>query len=447
MSVALAYAVGVLVLVVGLAASIALHEVGHLVPAKRFGVKVTQYMVGFGPTLFSRRRGETEYGVKAIPLGGYIRMIGMYAPPQPGAAPPRRAGRFSHLADEARSAAAQEIGEGEDPRTFYRLPVRQRLVVMLGGPAMNFVLAILFIGLMLTVTGIPAVQPGAEVAAVSRCVVPAGQAAQDECAASDPPTPAAAAGVAPGDVIVSIDGDAVSSTAEVGSLVRPRVGTPTPVVVERDGRELTLTLTPVENTVAQVDADGQPVTDATGAVATTQAGFIGLTSVAPTALERQPVTSVPATIGDYTVRTAKVVATLPVRMVEVTQAAFGPGPRDPEGPIGLVGVGRLSGEVATSDLFATTAERVSVMLGLLGSVNLALCLFNLVPLLPLDGGHVAGALWEGARRAVARRRGRPDPGPFDLARLLPVTYAVIALFLVMSVILVYADIVDPVTLG
>ena len=458
MSTVVAYAVGVLVLVGGLALSIALHEVGHLVPAKRFGVKVTQYMVGFGPTVFSRRRGETEYGVKAVPLGGYIRMIGMYAPERAAAEVPagsggrgrraRRSSRFSHLADEARAAAAVEIGEGEDPRTFYRLPVAKRLVVMLGGPSVNFVLAVVFLGLMLVGTGVQAPQAGAEVASVSRCVVPAGQADdQRGCTAADPPTPAAAAGIRPGDRVVSVAGERITDTARIGALVRPRVGQAVPILVERDGQRLDLTVTPVLNAVAALDADGNARTDASGAVQTVQAGFLGITSTAPVALERQPVSAVAPFVGDATLRTAGIVLTLPQRMVDIAQAAFGPGERDPNGPIGVVGVGRLSGEVATSDLFTSTAERVSVMLGILGSVNLALCVFNLIPLLPLDGGHVAGALWEGARRAIAKRRGRPDPGPFDLARLLPVTYAVVALFLGMSVLLLYADIVKPVTLG
>jgi membrane-associated protease RseP (regulator of RpoE activity) len=187
------------------------------------------------------------------------------------------------------------------------------------------------------------------------------------------------------------------------------------------------------------------VTGADGRVVTERVGFLG---VSPT-LEPvpQPLSSVPGYVAGATWKTAGVVLALPQRMVGVAQAAFGSGQRDPNGPIGLVGVGRLSGEVASSDLFATTGERVGAMLTILGSLNLALFVFNLVPLLPLDGGHVAGALWEAARRRVAVLRGRPDPGPFDLARLLPVTYVVTALLVGMSVLLLYADIVRPITLG
>ena len=136
----LAYAAGVLIAALGVALSFALHVVGHLVPAKRFGVRVTQYMVGFGPTVWSRRRGETEYGLKAIPLGGYIRMIGMF-PPKPGDAPgtirATSTGRFSQLADEARAAAHEELLPGDENRVFYRLSTPKKVAVMLGGPLMN----------------------------------------------------------------------------------------------------------------------------------------------------------------------------------------------------------------------------------------------------------------------------------------------------------------------
>ncbi|MGN6610307.1 MAG: site-2 protease family protein, partial [Angustibacter sp.] len=141
---------------------------------------------------------------------------------------------------------------------------------------------------------------------------------------------------------------------------------------------------------------------------------------------------------------------IPQKMVGIVQAAFGSGARDPNGPISVVGVTRAAGEIASSDsipFVQTPRERVSFFLSLLASLNLALFVFNLIPLLPLDGGHVAGALWEGLRRAVARVRRRPDPGPADVARLLPIAYAMSTVLIVMSVLLIYADIVKPVKLG
>lgn len=126
------YVAGVVIIAVGIALSIALHEIGHLVPAKRFGVRVPQYMVGFGPTIWSRHKGETEYGVKAIPLGGYIRMIGMF-PPKSGDAPgtirTSSTGRFTQLADEARAQSFEEVRPGDEDRLFYKLSVDRKSVV------------------------------------------------------------------------------------------------------------------------------------------------------------------------------------------------------------------------------------------------------------------------------------------------------------------------------
>src|SRR5690606_16847189 len=126
-------------MLVGLGLSIGLHEVGHLVPAKLFGVRVGQYMIGFGPRLWSRRFGETEYGVKVLPLGGFISMSGMY-PPSDRSGPAK--GLFASLVQDARAANDETIAAGSEERVFYRLPVWKRIIVMLGGPAMNLILAI-----------------------------------------------------------------------------------------------------------------------------------------------------------------------------------------------------------------------------------------------------------------------------------------------------------------
>ena len=172
----LLYVLGVLFVVLGVGLSIGLHEIGHLVPAKKFGVKVTQYMVGFGPTLWSTRRGETEYGLKAIPLGGYIRMIGMF-PPRPGDAEGTirvsSTGRFTQLADEARQLSLEEIKPGDEDRVFYKLSVPKKVVVMMGGPVMNLVIAVVLLTGLVTLYGQQEVKDGAIVASVSECVVPA----------------------------------------------------------------------------------------------------------------------------------------------------------------------------------------------------------------------------------------------------------------------------------
>jgi membrane-associated protease RseP (regulator of RpoE activity) len=148
---------------------------------------------------------------------------------------------------------------------------------------------------------------------------------------------------------------------------------------------------------------------------------------------------------DITVRSASALVSFPAKMVGLTEAAFTDQPRDPEGPVGVVGVSRISGEVASAD--APPSWRIAQFLAIVASLNLFLFLFNLLPILPLDGGHVAGALYEGGRRQVARWRGRPDPGPVDVARMLPVAYTVALVLITMSVIILWADIVKPIRLG
>lgn len=428
-------ALGIALFVLGILVSIALHEVGHLVPAKRSGVKVTQYMVGFGPTLWSTRRGETEYGVKWIPLGGYIRMIGMF-PPAPGADPRRlrraSTGPFAQLVEDARTASLEEIAPGDEPRTFYRQPVRRKLLIMLGGPLMNLLLAAVLFTLVLSVIGVPTSAPlsqvGTRLATVSSCVLPPG--ANRACVPGDRPTPAAAAGLRPGDTIVGFEGEPVDQWEELSSRIRQAGGRTVSLRVERDGQSrdvpVALTTTPRE---------GQ------------QVGFLGVSPQSPPpVLQRRPLGDVPALMWNFTVLTGKAMLGIPQRMVGVWEAAFGGAERDPMGPIGVVGVSRIGGEVAAMPDVPVSFKAVE-FLNLLASLNMALFVFNLLPLLPLDGGHAAGALWEGLRRTLARVRGRPDPGPVDVARLLPLAYGVAVLLVGMSVLLLYADVVNPIRYG
>ena len=450
----LAYIVGVLVLAFGVGASIGLHEIGHLVPAKRFGVRVTQYMVGFGPTLWSRRRGETEYGIKAIPLGGYIRMIGMF-PPRPGEDPAKvrvsSTGRFSQLADEARKASLEELRPGDVDRVFYRLPVHRKIVVMLGGPFMNFVIGTVLLTILVTAHGVLAEQEGARVAAVAQCVKTYEAAQTDPSCAGAPDTPANAAGILPGDEIRTINGEPVRTSADVGRLVRPRVDQSTDIVVLRDGAERSLTVTPILNTLPAYDDTGQPILGADGKQKVIETGYLGISSSAVLDYETQPLTAVPAYVGENLWRTAGAIFRIPQKMVGVWNAAFSGQERDLESPISVVGVGRVAGEVSAGKLDNIVGEswgdKAWFLVMLIASLNLMLFVFNLIPLLPLDGGHVAGALWEGTKKGWARLRGNPDPGHVDVAKALPVAYAVSLGLLVMSALLIYADIVNPIDLG
>ncbi|MEZ3159882.1 site-2 protease family protein [Microbacterium sp. BWT-B31] len=440
-----AFIIGIVLLVVGLAVSIALHELGHMLPAKKFGVRVGQYMIGFGPTLWSRRRGETEYGVKAIPLGGYISMAGMY-PPSPAKADGSagRAGRagggfFATMVQDARAANDLTLETDDDPRVFYRLPVWKRVVVMLGGPFMNLVLAIVLFTILLSGIGVQAATTTID--SVSECVIPSGEQ-RTACEASDPAAPAAQAGLQPGDVLVSVAGQPVDTFAESSAIVRESAGQTIPVVVERDGDEVTLRLTPTAVSVPETDAAGQVVTDAEGDPVMTEVGYAGMR--AQLAYVPQPIWSGAEATFAQVGAVAGIVWKLPAMVWDTAVATVTGQERDPNGPLSVVGAGVLAGEVAASD--QPVLNRISGLLGLLASLNVALFVFNLIPLLPLDGGHVAVALWDGTKRVWAKLTDRPSPKPVDATKLVPVTFVVVVALIAMGAVLIISDLVNPISL-
>ncbi|ROR92114.1 M50 family metallopeptidase [Nocardioides aurantiacus] len=438
----LLFVLGVLVFVVGLLGSVALHEAGHLIPGKLFHVKVTQFMIGFGRTLWSRQRGETEYGLKAIPLGGYCKLVGMVPPNADEGATAtmvrsRPTGMFAQLASDARDAEYEHVDAADHGRLFYDKPWWQRLVILGSGVAINLVLA--FVLFAITFMGYGVYQATTTVSRVSECVIAVTAVTADQpqrdCTAEDPASPAREAGFRPGDRFVSINGEPVRTWRQTQQAIRGNGERTAAVVVERDGREVTLRPTTTVTT---------QVTDAEKPTEVSEVGFLG---VVPTQeRERQDLGYVVSVMADGTWQTLRTIGTLPARVWDAGQAALGLEERDPNGPMSVVGAGRVAGELASEDR-VPALDRFFAIITLLAGLNLFLGLVNLVPLPPFDGGQMATTLYETVRRAFARLRRRPDPGGVDAAKLLPVTYVMASVILVVSLVLVVADVLAPITLS
>jgi membrane-associated protease RseP (regulator of RpoE activity) len=401
-------------------ASIALHEVGHLVPAKIFGVRVPKYFVGFGKTLWSTRRGETEYGVKLLPLGGYVRLMGMYPP-----AKTHRTGRLAELAEGAREAEWSEITATDvaTNRLFYQKKTWQKLIIMSGGPLMNILLAFLiFLGINLAYGQ---TQQTLTVAVVTQCL----EAAPATCVAP----PAKQAGLEAGDTIVALNGTKVSTWRELVGRVRGQGDGELTFTIDRPGAgQLVLPgVHGVFRQLADLDDPSKSVT----------AGFAGMSS-ATTVVRVGPVGTA-KDMWTMTTQSVKALATFPAKVFVTAYDLVTGKPRDVNGPLSVIGASVAASELATTDQL-TQSGRIASYFSLLGGVNLFVAILNLVPLLPFDGGHIAGALWEALRRAWARLVRRPDPGFVDTARLLPVAYVVGAFLMITGVILVLADIISPI---
>mgnify|MGYP001745252941 FL=1 len=408
---------GIVVVVIGILVSVALHEVGHMLPAKKFGVLVPDYAVGFGPALWKKKIGDTTYALRAVLLGGYVKIVGMYAPARPGTPLVGRRGKPT-LAQEAREASAEEIPPGQEARAFYLLSAPKKIAVMLGGPLMN--LLICFVLSAITMMGIGAPTASRTIASVPATI----QTSSGEIA-----SPAYEAGVLPGDTVTAWNGTPVATFADLQKAVGATPeGESAILTVERDG--------------ASVDLTVSPVTGAQGA------RYVGVT--AGYEYVSASLTDVLEADWQMFTGTAAVVVRLPQAVWQVGRSVVTDEQRDATGVVSVVGVGRMAGEV-TGDSASLglhdTRQVVGVLLSLLASLNMALFVFNLIPLPPLDGGHIVGAIYEGVRRQFGRLRGKEDPGPADTARLVPLTWAVGGLLVAMSVILIVADIVKPISLG
>ncbi len=414
--------IGVVVLVVGLMVSVALHEYGHLYPAKKFGAAVPEYWVGFGPEIWKTKKGGTTYGVKAILLGGYVRIVGMFAPGLPGRKMTNKRGQTT-LAEQARIQSAQDVQEAQRSGTpgtpFYQLSTPKKVAVMAGGPLMNLGIALVLIAVVLVGFGWQAPTTTLE-------------SVLDEVEGQ--PGPAALAGVRSGDQIVSWNQVPTPTWDELRETIQETPETGSEVTLLRDGKEVTVTVVPI------VDSDGTRT--------------VGIVS----ALGRQrgSVTEVGQVAWQQFVGTGKAIIGLPVGLYKTTRSLITGEERDPNGVVSLVGVAQIAGQITSADPFDAGAggtaspvsvlDRVAMMLSLLAALNMALFVFNLIPLPPLDGGHVVGALYGGGKNVAAKVRGKPKPPPADTARMMPLTYIVFGTLIALTVLLMLVDVVNPIAI-
>ena len=394
-------ALGWLIFLVALLVSVMLHETGHFVMAKRFGMKATRYFVGFGPTVWSTWRGETEYGIKALPLGGFVKIEGM--------------------------TSLDEVDPEDEPRAFRRAPAWQRLIVLAAGSFMHFLIAALLIFGLAIGLGIEN-DNTTQLGTVAACVPSSNAALQNDtsCPSGAAESPAKAAGLKVGDTVTAFDGTKVTSWTQLsGLIVKVKAGTPVTLAVDRAGRTVTL-----HTTLASVSGHG---------------GYLG---VAPsTVFQRQSFldslkyvgTGFSATITGSVSAIGHLPAAIPSLFAsDRSSTAAG-------NVSSVVGAARETGQAVAANV--GWQYKVDFVLLLIAELNIFVGVFNLLPLLPLDGGHVAVVLWERAKAWLARLRRRPDPGMVDYRKLIPVSTSVFLVLVVFGVLLILADIVNPVNIG
>ena len=390
--------VGALAFIVALLLSVMIHEAGHFFTAKRFGMKVTEFFLGFGKKLWSFQRGETEFGVKAVPAGGYCRIVGM--------------------------SMHEPLTEDERPRAFYTSSVPKRLVVLGAGSFLHFVLGFITLVILFSAVGTSAVS--GTVGLVPQCLPSDGKT----CAPTDPASPAFVAGVKAGDQITAIDGVKYHHWSDAVVKIRASAGKPIDLTIYRGGSILHITLTPIARTVNGKSIGIMGVNNRIGNQRDSVIESLGSAG----SLSRQLFTSSISSLF-----------TLPAKVPALFRETFGREKRDPQGLVGVVGVARVSAQTA-SDPHLATREKIATFLLIVASLNIFVGIFNLLPLLPLDGGHMAIAIADGVRRTWAKRRKRPIPAPLDVEKLMPVTIAVFVLLVALSLLLLAADIFNPVTL-
>jgi membrane-associated protease RseP (regulator of RpoE activity) len=392
---------GWVIFILALLISVMLHETGHFVLAKRFGMKVTRYFVGFGPTIWSTWRGETEYGIKALPFGGFVKIIGMHS--------------------------LDDVDDPEDEaRSFRSHPAWQRILVLCAGSAMHFLLALLLVfGLAL---GVGIANDNTQVGTLSSCL-PVSLKAYDNgsCAGSQVASPAKLAGLRLGDVVTAFDGRPVTNFTQLTDMIRPQPpGTMATITVRRGGKLVNL-----HATLGTIKGLGSYLGMAPSGVVFQVPSPLGAVEYSGT------------TFGQVLVGSAQAVAALPSGLHDLfnkKERSSSPGGQ----VTSVVGAAQATGTELASN--AGWQYKVSFVLLLIASLNIFVGAFNMLPLLPLDGGHIAAIVYERIRAWFARLRGRPDPGLVNMAKLVPVSFSLFLIVALFSVVLVLADIINPVNL-
>jgi membrane-associated protease RseP (regulator of RpoE activity) len=386
---------GWLIFIFALLFSIMLHEAGHFVTAKMFHMKVTQFFVGFGQTLWSFQMGETEYGVKAIPFGGFVKIVGM-------------------------TSLEDDVPLEDEPRSFRSKPGWQRIIVLAAGSFEHFLLA--FVLLFVLAVGIGLANSNSPtVGAIDPCVPT--NATATHCVKGNPESPAAKAGLRPGDKIIALAARPVHTWTQLGDAIRRHpAGQPVAVTVLRHGHTRTLHVS-----LAKISG---------------RAGsYMGITQaeVFQTVGPLRGITAAGSQFGQIVTGSVGAVGGLPSEIPKLFDRNSA---RNASGVTSIVGAGELTGQAFA--LNVSWQLKVSVVLDIIISINIFVGLFNLLPLLPLDGGHLAVVIYERARARLARLRRKPDPGLVDMRKLLPVSVGVFALIVGFGLLVIVANLVNPV---
>lgn len=374
---------GILAFVLALLISVMFHEFGHFITARKFGMRVSEFFVGFGKRIWSITRGETEYGVKAIPAGGYCRIEGM--------------------------TPTDEMPDGEENRAFWRASSLKKLVVLSAGSFAHFLLGFLLIFLIFFGVGYNALMP--------------------TIVKVEPQSPAATAGILPGDTVLSINGKKVNNWQEDMKAISASGGKALTLLIDRGGNQVTIKATP--EYIADEKRYRLGIYSEIGTQRDSFGEAISASADATWLLTRE---------------SAKSLVALPTKVPQLIRETFMGEKRDPNGLVGVVGAARVSGQAVSSDRL-TGNERLSTFIFLVASLNIFVGIFNMLPILPLDGGHVAVAIADEIRALFARLRKRPRPAPINVNVLTPITGVVVVLLIILTSVLLIADIINPVSLN